>query len=148
MAKQKKAKTEEVTEPKITGEQTEKMLLLYDQIEYKGQTLYDLIFHSESMVDVFMTYTPKKKADYEADTLKLSQADPKSALYRKLSDEMNFKYSDLYKPQVAMIFKATKFLHMNPAKTKELAKVFSHKDLSIMEATEVCLESIRFLKDN
>ena len=132
---------------KITGEMAEKAFLLCDSIEYKNETLYDLIFSQQNSADKIMMMSSAKRREFQEDIAKIE------TLSGDELTDFNFtmidKYPEIYKSSYDTEFKIKKMLNLNAAKAKQLAKLFDpEKDHDIFEAVEVCLGSMRFLTAN
>lgn len=131
----------------ITGEMAEKAFVLCDAIEYKGETLYDLIFTEQNdFSKILMGYTPEKRKQFQIDAEALQKC-PEEKM-NELGLEIMNKYPEIYKPSTDLQFKIKKMLNLNSDKAKALAKAFDGKTYDIFEAVEVCLKWIRFLKNH
>lgn len=129
-------------EIKITGEQAEKIYVMCDEISYKGETLYDLIFQKKDLVDDMIKLPPEIRMQCQSELAELQGAEFDSVKWNKFVN----KYPELMKSTNDYEYKIVKFLRLNPVMTKKLAKLCSGKDVKdIDEAVEVCQKYIRFL---
>ena len=127
---------------KITGEQAEKIYVMCDEITYKGETLYDVIFQKKDLMDDIIKLPAEIRMKCQADLQEMQGTDFDSAKWMAFVG----KYPEILKSTQEFDYKIVKFLRMNPVATKKLAKLCSGKDIKdIDEAVEVCQKHIRFL---
>jgi hypothetical protein len=129
-------------EMKITGEQAEKIYVMCDEISYKGETLYDLIFQKKDLVDDMIKLPQERRTECYNELMEIRNQEFDSVKWNKFVN----KYPELMRSTNDYEYKIVKFLRMNATLTKKLAKLCTGSDVKeIDRAVEVCQKYIRFL---